>query len=392
MGYRSITGRIRKVLLFLLCMVILATAFSAGTATYASDIGQSSFQIDFIDVGQGDSALVQCDGHYMLVDGGDSKKSSLIYTYLKNRSISYLDVMVATHPDEDHIGGLSGALNYADVGVAYCSVTSHDTKVFQSFVKYLAKQGKTITVPNAGDVFMVGSARVTVLGPRKLSSSQNNNSIVLRIEYGGTSFLLAGDAETEEENSLLNSEQNLQSTVLKVAHHGSDNSTGYRFLREVSPQYAVISVGSGNQYGHPTENVLSRLRDADVVTYRTDQQGDIICRSDGNTVSFAVSRNADMNTLAGAGAGQKSNAVVNPSYEENTTATDTEVVNDTRSLDNATGDDIEASYVLNKNTKKFHVPTCSSVSQMKEKNKIFFEGSRQDVIDQGYVPCKNCNP
>ena len=141
MGYRSITERIRKVLTFLLCMVILASAFPAGTAAYASNLGESSFQIDFIDVGQGDSILLQWDGHYMLVAGGDSKKSSLIYTYLKNRSISYIDVMVATHPDADHIGGLSGALNYADVGVAYSPVTSHDTKVFGSFVKYLAKQG-----------------------------------------------------------------------------------------------------------------------------------------------------------------------------------------------------------------------------------------------------------
>lgn len=140
------------------------SGFSAGTEAYATGTDKSSFQIDFIDVGQGDSELVQCDGHYMLVDGGDSKKSSLIYSYLKSRSISYLDMMVATHADVDHIGGLSGALNYANVGVAYCPVTDHDTKTFRSFVKYLGNQGKTITVPKAGDRFMLGSATVTVIG------------------------------------------------------------------------------------------------------------------------------------------------------------------------------------------------------------------------------------
>ena len=236
---------IKRLFVALVLMVSLTISVGSGEA-YAAGTTDSSFQIDFIDVGQGDAALVQCDGHYMLVDGGDSKQSSRIYSILKNRSVSYLDVMVATHPDADHIGGLSGALNYATVGVAYSPVTEHDTKTFQSFVKYLNKQGVSITVPKAGDTFKIGSATATVLGPRTLSSESNNNSIVLRIVYGNTSFLLTGDAETDEENSILNSGQTVKSTVLKVAHHGSKYSSGYRFIREVAPQYAVISAGSDN--------------------------------------------------------------------------------------------------------------------------------------------------
>lgn len=287
-GVNSINKRIQKILLIFCCTILFTICFSANSYTYAANIGSGSFQIDFIDVGQGDAELVQCDGHYMLVDGGDSSRSGQIYSYLKNRSISYLDVLVSTHPHPDHIGGLSGALNYANTGRAYSPVTSLDTKEFQSFVQCLGNQGKTITVPNPGDVFMLGSAKVTVLGPRVITSSPNDNSIVLRIEYGNTSFLLAGDAEAAEENSILNSGQMLHSTVLKVGHHGSDTSTGYRFLKEVSPQYAVISVGKGNQYGFPDKTVLNRLRDADVITYRTDLQGDIICISDGNSVTFSV--------------------------------------------------------------------------------------------------------
>ena len=366
---------------------ILFLSRSAGFQAYAaSTTGAGSFQIDFIDVGQGDAALVQCDGHYMLVDGGDSKESSKIYAILKARSINYLDVMVATHPDADHIGGLSGALNYATIGTAYSPVTSHDTKTFQSFVKYLNLQGKSITVPKCGDRFVLGSATVTVVGPIRESSDTNNNSIVLRIEYGQTSFLLTGDAETDEEDSILNSNQNIQSTVLKVAHHGSAYSTGYRFLREVSPQYAVISVGADNTYGHPTENVLSRLRDAGVKTYRTDLQGDISCISDGKTVSFSTKKNTDIDTLAGAGLGQNSNS---GNITNNQDADTSGVVNDVPQTE-VIG--VEASYVLNTNTHKFHVPTCSSVSQMKDKNKEFFTGNREDVMKQGYQPCKRCNP
>ncbi len=306
MGRASIRTIVKRATTFVLAMLLII--FQTGTTcTYGATKTKSSFQIDFFDVGQGDAALVQCDGHYMLVDGGDSKKSSFIYSYLKSRSIDHIDVIVATHPDADHIGGLAGALKYADVGIAYSPVKEHDTKAFRSFVKYLNSHGKSITVPKSGDKFTLGSSNVTILGPRKITSDSNNNSIVLRIEYGQTSFLFTGDAETDEEKSILESGQTIQSTVLKVAHHGSDHSTGYVFLKEVSPQYAVISVGSGNRYGHPTENLLSRLRDANVTTYRTDLQGDITCISDGKTVDFYVEKNNAADTLAGAGLGQKSN-------------------------------------------------------------------------------------
>ncbi|NLC73785.1 MAG: MBL fold metallo-hydrolase, partial [Clostridiales bacterium] len=180
---------------------------------------------------------------------------------------------------------------------AYCPFTSYDTKTFASFTKYLAKQNKTITVPSAGDSFGLGNAEVTVLGPISISADDtNNSSIVLRIVYGKTSFLLTGDAEWDEEREIIDSGADIASTVLKVGHHGSSFSTSIYFLREVAPEYAVISVGEGNSYGHPTEQTLSRLRDADVKTYRTDMQGDIICTSDGKNVKFKTEKNADADT------------------------------------------------------------------------------------------------
>ncbi|GHV07713.1 metallo beta-lactamase superfamily lipoprotein [Clostridia bacterium] len=252
-----------------------------------------SFVVYFIDVGQADSALVECDGKFMLIDGGNVADSDLVYTFLKDRSVTHLEYIVGTHAHEDHIGGLAGALNYATVGTAFCPVTEYDTKAFRSFVKYLGDV--KITVPTAGDSFKLGSASVKIIAPVKQYKSPNDTSIVLKITYGSTSFLFTGDAEREAEADILEYGADLKSTVLKVGHHGSDTSTTYPFLREIMPQYAVISCGKNNNYGHPNDNTLSRLRDADVTVFRTDLQGTITCKSDGEKVTFTTERNGAKN-------------------------------------------------------------------------------------------------
>ena len=329
----------------------------------------SSLEVHYIDVGQADAALVLCDGHAMLIDGGNSADSSLIYAYLKQRNITFLDYIVCTHAHEDHVGGLSGALNYASVGTAYAPVAEYDTKAFQSFTKYLSSSGVSVTIPNHGDTFDLGTAKCQIIGPICLSDEPNNTSIVIKITFGETSFLFTGDAETEEERSIIDQGYDISCTVLKVGHHGSDTSTSYLWLRESSPDYAVISVGSDNSYGHPTEDTLSKLRDADVKTFRTDMQGHIICSSDGKSVSFFVERNPEANTLVGAGAG--GNHTTEDSDDSSPTV---------------------ASYILNTNTKKFHYPNCSSVDQMSEKNRQEVTSSRDEIIEQGYSPCGRCKP
>lgn len=173
----------------------------------------------------------------------------------------------------DHVGGLSGALQYASIGAAYCPVTEYNSRAFQSFVKYLAARGKTITVPSPGQRIDLGSARVTFLGPvdRTLAEEdENNGSIILRIEYGATSFLFTGDAEKEEELSVLSAGAELRSTLLKVGHHGSYTSSTREFLEAVRPEYAVISVGKENDYDHPHNSVLRRLGQVCDTIYRTD--------------------------------------------------------------------------------------------------------------------------
>ena len=335
------------------CVLMAVVLALAVGCTYAPD-SDSTFSIHFIDVGQADAALVECDGEYMLIDGGNRGDSDRIYTVLKNAGVEELALMVATHAHEDHIGGLSGAFAYATARRTLCPVTDYDSGVFVDFAHYAAQKGGGITVPKAGESFALGSAQVRVLAVNA-GKDTNNRSIVLKVQYRQTSFLFTGDAEREVEQAMLASGQDLSATVLKVGHHGSDTGTTYPFLREVMPAYAVISVGEGNDYGHPTEEVLSRLRDAGVSVYRTDRQGDICVTSDGTQVRF-VTDNA-----------------VPPSGGQAVTPTG-------------------ESYVLNTGTMKFHAPVCSSVDKIKQENRQNYTGSRSNLLAQGYSPCGNCKP
>lgn len=256
----------------------------------------SRFEVHYLDVGQADASLIICDDMTMLIDGGNIDDSSKLYAYLKKHNVTHLDYVIGTHAHEDHIGGIAGALHFASVGVVYCPVTNYSSEAFTNFVKAAQKHGVSLTVPDVGTTFTLGSASCKILAVNT-GNSTNNTSIVLRVTYGETSFLFTGDTEREVELSLLNRGEELKSTVLKVGHHGANTSTSYVWLREIMPEYAVISVGTDNSYGHPTEAVLSRLRDAEVNTFRTDMQGDIICSSDGKTVTFEVGRNANVDTL-----------------------------------------------------------------------------------------------
>ena len=251
----------------------------------------TAFAVHYIDVGQADSALVMCDDEAMLIDGGNSDDSNLIAAYLKRYGIDYLDYIICTHAHEDHVGGLSGALSVVDAGKVYAPEEEADTKAYKNFKKKVREQGLKIEHPMPGDSFSLGSSEVEIFGPvYEAEEELNNSSIVLKITYGDNSFLFTGDAERDEEQDILDEGYDVSADVLKVGHHGSDSSTKYKFLREVMPRYAIISVVKGNDYGHPSKEVLSRLKDADAEIYRTDKSGDIIVTSDGQNIRVITSR------------------------------------------------------------------------------------------------------
>ncbi len=354
-----------NIVIFFLC-IFVSIFFVSTNITRAAE--KSTFWVEFIDVGQGDCALVQCDGHYMMIDGGPSKASSTVYTILKNKGIKTIDLMIATHPDEDHIGGLSGALNYSNVDMVLSPVTTHDTKTFNSLSKYVTKQGRTFTVPKVGDSYSLGSSKIDIIGPIYSSADTNNQSIVVKVTYGANSFIFTGDAEEDEENSIIRKYKGLSCDVLKVGHHGSNSSTSKAWLNATKPTYAVISVGQ-NSYGHPTQNTIDKLTKAGATIYRTDLQGDITFTSDGKKLSVQTEKNASSFEV-NAGDGKKGSS--------GTTA----------------GNDVSipagTKFVLNTSSKKFHVQDCGSVKDMNAKNMQFSTASVDELVKAGYKPCQRC--
>ena len=242
------------------------------------------------------------------------------------------------------------------------------------FRKYALQRCPKITVPQPGDTYVLGSAAVTVLGMNS-ADSINDTSIVLKVQYGETSFLFTGDAEESAEQAIMTSGQDLSATVLKVGHHGSSTSSTAKFLDAVDPDYAVISVGKNNSYGHPAEETLQKLADRSIQVYRTDQMGDILCTSDGQTVSFTWEKSET------AGAPVTAAPIVG-----------TNPVAGGEDVSAAEAPAAEITYVLNTNTRKFHLPSCKSVAQIKESNRSEFTGTRDEIIEQGYSPCGNCRP
>ena len=325
------------------------------SAAAAVDTVEAPFEMHFIDVGQALSVLVECDGQYMLYDGGNVDDGSLIVSYLQSQGVEQLEYVFCSHAHEDHVGGLAAALAYFPAYHVYSPVTEASTKCFKDFVKYTQQQGLQVEVPAVGTTWPLGGATVTMVGPVAQYSDTNDTSIVLRIEYGSTSFLLTGDMEKTAETDLVNSGVNLRADVLQVGHHGSSTSTGYLFLNSVLPEMAVISCGVNNKYGHPHEETLSILRDAGVDVYRTDLQGTITIGSDGQNYTVGTEHFAE-------------DAQLNPT-------------------DPAASSTAQQAYIGNVNSKKFHLPSCSNLPA--EKNQILFS-SYEEAVEAGYTPCSSC--
>ncbi len=351
-------------ILLVLCLLITTVTCGCDVSDN-TQVSYSGLTVSFIDIGQGDSILLQCKDESMLIDAGENDKGDTVVNYLESHNATNLKYAVGTHPHSDHIGGMDTVLKNIQTDTLICPKVTYNSKTWKDVETEAKSQNTKIEYANAGESYTLGDATFTIISPKKnhIYSNCNNYSVVIKADYGENSFLFTGDAEKLVEDEILESNYNIKADVLKVGHHGSSTSSSEKFLNKVSPKYAVISCGVNNEYGHPHKETLEKLKERNIKTYRTDLEGTVVAQSDGKEIRFSTEKNNSSNikTETYATKGNKGTTI---SKEK---------------------------FIGNKNSKKFHKPNCDSVYAMSDKNKVYFD-NRKDALYEGYTPCKSCNP
>lgn len=325
-------------------------AFEEASAAYEGD----SLWVHFIDVGQADCALLEYGGQFILIDGGNRDDTSLVVSYLAEQGVQELEAIVCTHIHEDHVGGIPGVLDAYPAKALYAPTDSYSSGLFRDIDRRAQTQKLAFTVPAPGDTLTLGALTLTFVGPVTAYEKTNNTSLVLRADFGDSSFLFTGDMETLAEHDLMNywddfSPEILDVDVLKVGHHGSYSSSGYRFLYETTPDYGILSLGADNDYGYPHKEPMERFDQAGVTTLRTDLLGSIVAFTDGDIITFTWD-----------------NTSADPHY---------------------VGDAQPEYYIGNRNSRNFHSPLCDGLPS--QRNQVLFSGY-QEAMDAGFIPCYGC--
>lgn len=247
-----------------------------------------TFQVHYIDVGQGDATLITCNDKAMLIDAGENDQGTKIQNYLIKQGITKLDYVIGTHPDSDHIGGLDVVIYKFDCGTILLPDYQKDTKTYDDVINTMKNKNYSNTLPNVGDTYQLSDANFTIIAPNNYSygDTTNNYSIGIILKYGDTSFLFTGDAENEAEEDIVANGIDISADVYQVGHHGSSSSSTELLLNAVNPEYAVISCEEDNKYGHPQAEVLNYFRERGTKVFRTDEQGTIVATSDGKNITF----------------------------------------------------------------------------------------------------------
>ncbi len=349
----------RIIVTTILCIILVCTSCqmkidSATTETEtkqpwseAAEAEIGELQVHFIDVGQADATLFICDGHAVLFDAGENDTGVLLQFYLMEQGIEKLDYVIGSHPESDHIGGMDVILLKYDCGKVMLPDVEADTTTYQDVMAAMEYKGYENTLPAAGDTYQLGSASFTIIAPNNYDYGDNinNYSIGVKLVHGDNAFILTGDAETEAEKDILENGISLDANVLKAGHHGSHDASSRAFVDAVSPEYAVISCGKGNDYGHPHKETLDILQSAGAEIFRTDEQGSIVAASDGKEITWSLNQTEEWPGIY---------------------------------------------YVGNKNNKKLHASTC--ISLPKDWNQVIF-ATKEEAMEAGFSDfCSGCNP
>lgn len=251
---------------------------------------EGELNVHFIDVGQGDSILIEAPDQTVLIDGGDNDQADKLLRYLKKQKVSKIDLVIASHPDADHIGGLDKVIDSFEVKQVMMPKLPDSivktTKSYEDLLMAIKNKGLTIKVPEAGQQYSFKGGKMVFVGPVKKDYKEvNNHSISLRLEYGKQSFLFMGDTEKKAEKDILQTNSKLNAVVLKASHHGSNGASGTEFLEAVNPDYVVFSCGASNKYGHPGKQTVERVKSRKAKILRTDLHGSVVFQTDGNELT-----------------------------------------------------------------------------------------------------------
>jgi len=349
-------------------LILLAFIIAVSTA-----LASENLTVHFMDVGQGDAELLQFNGKNVLIDGSTRDMGSRVECYLKEQGISSFNLLIATHPHEDHVGGLLTVLNDFQVGQVLDSGQEHTSQTFENYLNLIDRKNIPFAVAERGQTIDLDPALdIEVISPPTahfIDDALNQNSVVFKVTYENVSFLFMGDAGTEAENSLLSSGYNLNSDILKVGHHGSSSGSSLTFLNAVTPAASIIEVGTGNDYGHPTQKTLNALSSTGSKVYRTDLDGNIVVTTDGEDITVIAGRSICSSTAP------SSTSLAITSSQPTT-------------------EDTALSYgpfVGSSKSDKYHYPSCASAKRIKSSNLITF-ATAEEASAAGYSPCSKCNP
>ena len=373
----------RRFILLIIALLCVLTFTGCGENSKAAPVTQSAesqqplpvdsgssgeLKVSYLDVGQGDSIFLELpDSKTMLIDAGNPENASFVSAYIRSAGYSKIDYVVATHPHDDHIGGLPEVVKAFEIGAIYMPKVGSNTASFEKLLTEIERKGYKITTARAGvNILQDGILRIDILAPVKDSYRDlNNYSAVIKLVYGSTSFIFMGDAEKLSERQIT---ADVNSDVLKVGHHGSDYSSGSSFIKKVSPRFAVISVGKDNDYGHPSSKTLTALAKNKVTTYRTDLEGTIVFRSDGAAITEETDSNRELESesepIPGAPAAAPAGLMNSPKQSE--------MISD------------QVVYIT-KTGSKYHREDCPYLSE----SKISIPLSEAKL---NYEPCGKCDP